>query len=352
MTNVSCWQTEVASRSNGKIVVRLNKNYGTHTWTAGVESQGYALFAATETNADYDLGNFAIYPPSGWVIASAGTYGVSLAGTNQSRIACGYIVLVRDEAMGGSELALASHNHDSAYYKKAETYTKTESNNLLNAKVNASDFGTITYSGLDDSDSSVYPTSYRKGGTPALPAPVREGYRFTGWTWNGQATPTTDANVIKGAFANAGMVTLTANWEESAPEGNCFFADAALDSTASGAWESVIAVKLTDDTSKTSVSGIVLVPNDSTGLLKKTQDGALPDVRFALGGSPSSLTTTVGFNGAQTSSIGLVDVDGGKGIYVKITIPANGIDANRVVGMQAAESYIASLARMTYASIA
>ena len=260
-------------------------------------------------------------------------------------------MLVRDEAMGGSELALASHNHDSAYYKKAETYTKTESNNLLNAKVNASDFGIISYGGLDGSDASVYPTSYRKGGTPALPEPKKEGNRFTGWSWS-RGGASGDSSNIADAFAEAGTVTLTANWEESAPEGNCFFADAALDSTASGAWESVIAVKLTDDTSKTSVSGIVLVPNDSTGLLKKTQDGALPDVRFALGGSPSSLTTTVGFNGAQTSSIGLVDVDGGKGIYVKITIPANGIDANRVVGMQTAESYIASLARMTYASIA
>lgn len=218
----------------------------------------------------------------------------------------------------------------------------------FDTKVDASDFGTITYSGLDGADASVYPTSYRKGGTPALPAPVREGYRFTGWTWTGQAAPTTDADVVKGAFAAGGAVALAANWEQDAPEANCFFADAALDSTTSGAWESTIAVKLTDDGAKTNVTGIRFHTNDLTGLLADASG-----VRFAVGSSAGSLSAPVGFDGAAMAAVPLADLPGGgRGVYVKASIPAGGIDADRVVGMQAAESYIASLARMTYASIA
>ena len=390
----------------------LNRDWGLEvptyyslSWSGGIIWEpichGWSgRFDAYRADTGEELGSISIAPPVGWQVASVTVRGAAFAEGLGGREA-GFISLVRSEAVGaypllttgsfagsGSALTAArsDHLHDDRYYTEGEVnglldgkaavshshddryYTEGEMDDRLNAKldgsavsnyntnakldakfntkVDASDFGTITYSGLDGSDASVYPTSYRKGGTPALPEPKKEGFRFTGWSWS-RGGASGDSSNIADAFAEAGAVTLTANWEESAPEGNCFFADAALDSTAGGAWESVIAVKLTDDASKTSVTGIAFAANDLTGLLADASG-----VTFAVGSSRDGVSGSYGFGDAPTGSISLADIDGGKGVYVKVSIPAGGIDQDRVVGSKTASDYIASLARMTYQGIA
>ena len=48
-----------------------------------------------------------------------------------------------------------------------------------------------------------------------LKAPTREGYEFTGWTWDDQAMPEMSVTIAKGS---TGDRKFTANWKEKAPE--------------------------------------------------------------------------------------------------------------------------------------
>ncbi len=312
------------------------------------------------------IGSFLLQPTDGFAFVSltfgSGAYlqANGLLHVMNGGYNLAFLGVVRKEAAGKTKLATADYVGSSASDSNTSTIAGKANKALSDAAaaqglanqnkagieaINSS-FGTITYSGLDRSDASVYPTSYRKGGAPALPEPKKEGFRFTGWSWS-RGGALGDSSNIADAFAEAGTVALTANWEEAAPEGNCFFADAALDSATGGAWESVIAVKLTDGASKTSVTGVAFAANDLTGLLADASG-----VTFAVGSSRDGVSGSYGFGDAPTGSISLADIDGGKGVYVKVSIPAGGIDQDRVVGSKTASDYIASLARMTYQGIA
>lgn len=68
----------------------------------------------------------------------------------------------------------------------------------------------ITYE-LDGGTASGNPTSYTvENGAITLNAPTRENYRFKGWTWDGQSTPTTDS--FKPNPGDPQPVTFTAHW--------------------------------------------------------------------------------------------------------------------------------------------
>lgn len=288
--------------------------------------------------------------------------------------------MARQEAVGTSPLltearlagtgskttvARSDHNHDTLYAKlaafnelKATVGNKLDSSAIsnyntndkldakFNTKVSTSDFGSISYGGLDATDTSIYPTSYRKGGTPALPTPVKEGFQFTGWSW-ARGSASGDSSNIATAFAEAGTVTLTANWVEATPEGNCFFAGSPLDSAVSGAQTHVIAVKLTGDASKTALKSVTFVGNDSTDLIADAQEGA---VTFALGTTPDNVGSggTATWGQELSGTIPLGDVDGGKGLYIKITIPDGAVNKDNVVGSFTADEYVASLVRLDY----
>lgn len=188
-------------------------------------------------------------------------------GTSTFREIRGYVSLFRDEASGSNELAttsLLSKSGETAFTstntvrgainakadssvlsKTSGKYSSTNTVEMaIESKVSASDFGTIAYAGLDGSDMSVYPTSYRKGGTPSLPKPTKPGSEFLGWTWGGQGAPTTDANTIKGAFAEGNAVTLTANW--SVPKSNYFYTlDEPLDTSLTGSDQQFSEIEIT-----------------------------------------------------------------------------------------------------------
>lgn len=202
------------------------------------------------------------------------------------------------------------------------------------AKVDASEFGTISYSGLDGADASVYPTSFRQGGTPALPEPQRDGSEFLGWTWAGQGTPTTDPNVVKNAFSSAGAVALTANW--GAPSASYFFTEGAPCQADGGEQSHTIAVRLASE--RKSVTGVTFAKRDEAPL------GAAADgIRFKVGDGAA-----VGW-GASAGACELVELPGGGwGVYVTVTVPAGAIDEARVASSYVDSSYVAALAKMSY----
>ena len=70
---------------------------------------------------------------------------------------------------------------------------------------------TITYT-LNDGTVSGNPTTYTAE-TPAftLKNPTKPGYKFTGWTWDGQTEPQITVTIAKGSSGNR---VYTANWEE------------------------------------------------------------------------------------------------------------------------------------------
>ncbi len=237
-------------------------------------------------------------------------------------------------------------NLASAAQTAANNAQSTANTNKANIEAINSSFGAISYRDVDASDTSVYPTSYRKGGTPALPTPVKEGFQFTGWSWTRGGASGGSSNIAT-AFAEAGTVTLTANWVEATPEGNCFFAGSPLDSAVSGAQTHVIAVKLTGDASKTALKSVTFVGNDSTDLIADAQEGA---VTFALGTTPDNVGSggTATWGQELSGTIPLGDVDGGKGLYIKITIPDGAVNKDNVVGSFTADEYVASLVRLDY----
>ena len=62
--------------------------------------------------------------------------------------------------------------------------------------------------GTNNTTNPIYYTIYSN--TISLKFPSRTGYTFTGWTYEGQTTPTTSVTIPKGSYGNK---TFTANWE-------------------------------------------------------------------------------------------------------------------------------------------
>jgi uncharacterized repeat protein (TIGR02543 family) len=70
---------------------------------------------------------------------------------------------------------------------------------------------TISYEMNDGTNHEENPTSYKVDtDTITLKEPSRTGYTFTGWTYEGQSTPTKTVTIAKGT---TGEKTYTANWE-------------------------------------------------------------------------------------------------------------------------------------------
>lgn len=276
--------------------------------------------------------------------------------------------------------AALNHTHDDRYYTesemntalngKADSSTVTNLTNTVNTKASATDlnavkatadknktdiaainssFGTISYNGLDGTDTSVFPTSYRKGGTPALPTPEKSGSEFLGWTWS-RGGASGDSSNLADAFAEAGTVTLSANW--GAPKTSCFFSGTPLDATSGGTH--VIRVAIPD--AGRAISGAKLKKIDGSGLVI---GGRESQVSFALGATSaaaagSPMTSWDGGDGTWGVNLGggltLTEAadSGSHWLYVGINIPASAIDKNSVVKSYAPGDYVASLVTLEY----
>ncbi|MDD3397828.1 MAG: InlB B-repeat-containing protein, partial [Clostridia bacterium] len=70
---------------------------------------------------------------------------------------------------------------------------------------------TITYELNDGTNNVGNPATYTiETTTITLAGPTKAGYEFTGWTYEGQATPTSNVTILLGSYGNK---TFTANWE-------------------------------------------------------------------------------------------------------------------------------------------
>ncbi len=336
-----------------------NGGYAMHSRDSNGKTYGYAIFtpkpgfSAVSVHMPYD---FSLAPNDG------GTYVLRAWGLTNTAI----MKFVRSESTGPVALSVEGHSHDvtdivagqfgtariadmaitSAKIADGTIVTADIANGAITDDKLATKFGTIIYNGLDGEDASVYPTSYRKGGTPALSVPSKKGHEFAGWSWS-RGDASGDSSNIANAFAEAGSVTLTANWTEATPEGNCFFAGSPLDSAATGAQTHIIAVKLTGDTSKTALKSVGFVGNDSMDLIADAHEA---NVSFALGTTRDNVGSggTVAWGQSVSGNIPLGDIDGGKGLYVKVTIPDGAINKDNIVGSFTAEEYVASLVRLDY----
>ncbi len=352
------------------------------------------------------VGSLDLVAPSSRVITGSATAHSSVGGDEmysgetitlffaQSKIADRNASLLNTDSFAGtgsaSTVARSDHNHDTLYSKLADfNALKTTVGNKLDksaissydtnakldakfnakldgsaissydtnakldakfgTKVDASDFGTITYGGLDGGDASVYPTSYRKGGTPSLPAPKREGFQFMGWSWS-RGGASGDSSNIASAFAEAGAVTLTANWEEPAtPEAKHFFtSDAPLRHDDAAATQThVIKVRLSS--SPGTLASVSFEDDDRTGLLRETSG-----VKLFVGASEDALSsgTELAWGGATPSGWECElarFADDSYGVYVGVSVPTSAIDEAAIPVSYADGSYVASLVKMNYA---
>ena len=240
--------------------------------------------------------------------------------------------------------AAADHAHDARYYTESETDAK------LGEKVDRSEFGTISYEGLDDGDKNTYPTSYRKGGMPSIHEPEREGYEFAGWRWS-RGSVSGDGGNLGGAFSEAGNVTLTATWREIVPEANHFFSDESpLTAGDNAEYQShVIKVRLADF-GRDALSRVAFERNDAAGIL---QDGA--EVRLWVGSDPDVFTNGTQLTLGQTAATSagwrmqLAQLaDESWGVYVGVRIRTADVAADRIQTSYAAGSYVVSLVKMSY----
>ncbi len=240
--------------------------------------------------------------------------------------------------------AAADHAHDARYYTESETDAK------LGEKVDRSEFGTISYEGLDDGDENTYPTSYRKGGMPSIHEPEREGYEFAGWQWS-RGSVSGDGGNLGGAFSEAGDVTLTATWREVVPEANHFFSDGSpLTAGDNAEYQShVIKVRLADFGGD-ALSRVAFERNDAAGIL---QDGA--EVRLWVGGDPDVFTNGTQLTLGQTAATSAgwrmqlaQRADESWGVYVGVRIRTADVAADRIQTSYAAGSYVVSLVKMSY----
>lgn len=70
---------------------------------------------------------------------------------------------------------------------------------------------TITYVLNDGINNASNPDHYTVEQNISLTAPTKDGYTFTGWTWDGQTTPQQNVNISAGDIT--GNLTFTAHWE-------------------------------------------------------------------------------------------------------------------------------------------
>ena len=70
----------------------------------------------------------------------------------------------------------------------------------------------ILYALEGGTNAAANPSSYTVADTLTLTAPVREGYTFTGWTWEGQPEPKLTVQVPAGT---TGTLRFTAHWQEN-----------------------------------------------------------------------------------------------------------------------------------------
>lgn len=235
---------------------------------------------------------------------------------------------------------------DQAMSKLADNSTVTNLTGRVEALENA--FGSIEYdyalgAGESLEDGSVRPTAYRVGGEPAIPEPRRDGWAFKGWSGTRDGSATTWADLFKAK----GVVKLTAQWERTVPQADYFFTtESPYDAASTGdpkAW--TIAVRLTGDAGRTL---------NAASFSKKASDlfgAAADDITFTVGTDKTmagGTSTTVGWDEA-VSNVAMTALDGGGyGVYVRISIPQGGIDADRVVASYTGGSYVASLVKMNY----
>ena len=74
---------------------------------------------------------------------------------------------------------------------------------------------TISYDLNGGTNAAGNPTSYTVEDSITLQAPSRDGFTFTGWTWNDQTEPTTTVSILAGNIT--GNLTFVANWQEDTP---------------------------------------------------------------------------------------------------------------------------------------
>ena len=261
---------------------------------------------------------------------------------------------VTEGAFGTDRLANAAVTVDKLAGDSVETAKIKDKavtdDKLASTFVKPTEFGTISYgSSLDGvRDKSVYPTSYRKGGTPAIPEPEKAGQAFEGWSWSrvnavGGQTVTGDSGNIQSAFAEPGTVTLTARW--GTPEADHFFSGGRPLDAAGGAQSHVIKVKLAD--SQKAVSNLHFKPKDTTGLIRPDAQGG---VSFSVGVSESADAGTCDWDGTIAGPVQLADLGGGAwGLYVKVSIPDGAVDQSKVVKSFTGGEYVASLVTLEYA---
>ena len=83
----------------------------------------------------------------------------------------------------------------------------------------SAEFEAITYSISYElgggTNAAGNPNSYTVEDSITLQAPSKDGFTFTGWTWNDQTEPTTTVSISAGSIT--GNLTFAANWQEDTP---------------------------------------------------------------------------------------------------------------------------------------
>ncbi len=221
---------------------------------------------------------------------------------------------------------------------------------LASTFVKPTEFGSVRCDNVYDADTNTYPTMYRRGGTPAVHEPHREGYEFLGWEWQrAGSSPASGSGDIAPAFAEAGEVTLRATWKEVIPEANHFFTtDVPLKAEDNAEYQShVVAVRLADF--ERALRRVEFERNDATGILREGAQielwvGNVPDVigtgtRLALGE-----TDFAWMNNLPLAQIG----DESWGVYVGVRIRTADVDESRLIPSYASGAYVVSLVKMSY----
>ncbi len=221
---------------------------------------------------------------------------------------------------------------------------------LASTFVKPTEFGSVRYESVYDAETNTYPTMYRRGGTPAVHEPHREGYEFLGWEWQRSgSSPASGSGELAPAFAEAGEVTLRATWKEVIPEANHFFTtDVPLKAEDNAERQShVVAVRLADF--ERSLRRVAFERNDATGLLR---EGA--EIELWVGNTPDVIGTGTRLALGETDEAWLPSMplaqigDASWGVYVGVRIRTADVDASRLVASYASGAYVVSLVKMSY----
>ncbi len=211
---------------------------------------------------------------------------------------------------------------------------------LADTYARESQFGSIKYEGLEGcTNAGVFPTSYYAGHCPAIPEPVRSGHEFLGWTWHGNDSPTTDAQLMATTgdlFAYPANRTLTANWERETSDADYFFSNSPLDATSSASQTSRIAVSLANE------------PRTLTrlGFVKNDPNNLFPDYAVWV--------TVYGGDGYIAGDNYFTDVplkqldDGTYGIELEVSLGDGAVDSSSLLTSKGPGSYVADFVTMNY----